>query len=275
MADKRSKPGQRGKKKGTTTKSASGKTAHGEGANSPEAAVDATVPRGNETAAEPAGQQPENNSPEAALTQAQSEEPIAAAAPEQTDGGKQGNETADEEDLIQERRVSKQHHVSSILNALLEEEIAEDPNAGMSSRFRYPVYVDALLGLGLLVAVAGFTIGLFKMYVTHEAQQHIMQGDYTTAITVLEHTPMPPVFTMDGANPDEALAQALYLDALQKFDAGANNDAWSELQKIRPGSKYFDQSQRLLSENFVPSDTILQCGVTTGDDAPVQARAQQ
>lgn len=172
-------------------------------------------------------------------------------------------------------RISKQHHVSTILDALLEEEIPEDPDAGMNRRFRYPIYVDALLGLGLLVAMAGFTVGLMKMFITHQAQQSIMQGDYSAAIRLLEETPMPPIFTMNGANPEETLAQAHYLNALQKFQSGKDSEAWTNLQRIRPGSHYFYQSQRLLGENYIPSRTILQCRLTAADAQVVNTNNEQ
>jgi hypothetical protein len=169
-------------------------------------------------------------------------------------------------------KISKQHHVSRILDAVLEEDIPADIDAGITKRFHYPVYVDGLLAFGLLVAVAGFTIGLFKMYVNHQAQQHIMQGDYKTAIAILQGSPTPPMFTVDGHDPDEALSQALYLDALHKFEDGDSNQAWVELQQIRPGSKYFDQSQRILAENFIPAETTLEC--TISNEASLQAASQ-
>lgn len=155
-----------------------------------------------------------------------------------------------------------QHHVSKILDAVLEEDVPEGDSADSQARFRCPVLVDGLLGAGLLIAVAGFTIGLFKMYVTHQAQQYILQQDYQRAIVLLHHNPLPPIFNVDGKEPDETLAQALWLDSLKKSESGDTNGALSELEQIRPGSKYFDEAQRTLADNFEPSGTVLQCSVS-------------
>lgn len=165
-------------------------------------------------------------------------------------------------------RTFTQHHVAKILDELLEEEIPEE--ALGKNRFRYPLVIDAVLALGLLIAVAGFTVGISKMFVTHQAQQYIMASDYRAAIMLLRSTPLPQAFGVDGSDPDEALSQALYLDSLTKFDKGENDPALKQLEQIRAGSKYFDQAQRLLTDNFVPADTMLECSIT--EDAQMQAQ---
>src|SRR5205814_10177421 len=77
------------------------------------------------------------------------------------------------------------HHVSKILDEVLEE--PEPPPGGR--RFRHPMILDLILRAGLLVAMGGFTVGLFKMYLVHSAQQAIWQHNYKAAIGILKGAP--------------------------------------------------------------------------------------
>jgi hypothetical protein len=137
-----------------------------------------------------------------------------------------------------------------------------------TKRRRYPLVFDILLAAGLLVAVGGFTIGLFKMYVTASAKQYMADSNYQAAISILRKNPLPPFFNVDGNDPNELLDQALYSDAMKRMSE--DNDlpgAISELEQIRPGSAYFDNAQKMLSENFEPSSTQLTGGVATDPPA--------
>ncbi len=148
------------------------------------------------------------------------------------------------------------HHVSRILDEVLEEPVRETPSG---RRFRHPMLLDFGLGIGLLVAMAGFTIGLFKMYLIHSADQSITQHNYKAAIALLKGSPLPACFNISGPDADELLSQALYLDAMEKIDVENDTDgAMKELSQIRPGSRYFSLAQEILSDNFVPSATTLQ-----------------
>lgn len=154
--------------------------------------------------------------------------------------------------------------VSKLLDDVLADAppVEADDSSQPTKRVRYPIFLDVLLGLGLLVAVAGFTIGLFKMYITHSAKQHLAEDNYTAAIEILRKNPLPPFFNVDGNDPRELLDQALYSDAMKRITE--ENDvkgALAELEQIRPGSAYFDNAQEILSENFEPSTTTLTGGV--------------
>lgn len=154
--------------------------------------------------------------------------------------------------------------VHKILTEVLEEAppLTEDGEIVLRKRIRYPLFIDLALGLGLLVAVAGFTIGLFKMYVTHSAQQHMADNNYEAAINVLKKNPLPPFFSVDGNDPQELLDQALYADAMKRMTEEQDVDgALRELEQIRPGSQYFDNAQQIIAEKFLPSSTMLTGGV--------------
>jgi hypothetical protein len=164
-----------------------------------------------------------------------------------------------------------QHHVSHLLDEVLDEP-EPPPNA---RRLRHPMVLDLILGVGLLVAMGGFTIGLFKMYVVHSAQQSIFQHNYKAAIGMLKGVPAPGLFSIPGADPDELLNQALYLDAMDKLEVDNDTDgALKELQQVKAGSRYFSLSQQIIEENFTPSSTTLQAGATAtpADAVPIEER---
>src|SRR5580704_202115 len=104
------------------------------------------------------------------------------------------------------------HHVSNILD-----EVLETPEP--SRRFRSTMVMDLLVGFGLLVAMAGFSTGLMRMYVAHSAEQNIIQGNYRAAISLLSGSSFPGFFASPGVDSNELLNQALYLDAIEKLDA--------------------------------------------------------
>lgn len=144
---------------------------------------------------------------------------------------------------------------NKILEKVLEEEPLpmEPPKA-----IRFSMIFDVLLAVGLLVAMGGFTFGLFKMYLTHQAEQSILQQNFQAAISLLQGSRLPGVFGLNS-EAEELLAKALYLDAIEKIETGTDPDgALKELEQIRPGSSYFVPAQSILSENFTPSTTTLQ-----------------
>lgn len=131
-------------------------------------------------------------------------------------------------------------------------------------RFKQPMLFDLFLAFGLLLAVAGFTTGLMRIYITHMAKQSINQHNYKAAITILKRNPVPDFFSgFVGANPNELLNQALYLDALTKLEANSEDQAaLSQLSKITPGSRFFHLAQEILEENTKPSKLKLNSGAT-------------
>lgn len=148
-----------------------------------------------------------------------------------------------------------QHHVSNILD-----EVLEQPKLGTDKHgYKHPMVLDLILAAGLLVAMGGFTIGLINIYITHQAEQSIMQRNYRAAITVLKGAPLAGFFTMPGADPADLLNQALYLDAMERLDAnGEDETALKDLEKIQAGSRYFDIAQEILKEHFKPADRQLE-----------------
>lgn len=117
-------------------------------------------------------------------------------------------------------------------------------------KFKQPMLFDLLLALGLLVAVAGFTTGLMRIYITHMAKQNINQHNYRAAITILKRNSVPEFFSGFGSDPNELLNQALYLDALNKLEANSEDQAaLSQLGKITEGSRFYDLAQKILKEN--------------------------
>ena len=163
-----------------------------------------------------------------------------------------------------------QHHVSRLLDEVLEEPTQT------GRRFKHPMILDLALAIGLLSALGGFTIGLFKMYLTHSAEQSITQRNYKAAIAILKGAPLPGFFTIAGSDPEELLSQALYLDAMEKFVMENDVDeALRELQQIRPGSRYFNLAQELIDEKAEPSPTFLQGGtqqIETSPEVPQQKK---
>jgi hypothetical protein len=149
-----------------------------------------------------------------------------------------------------------QHHISKILDEVLDE--PDEPAPG-GRAYKHRMFVDLLLGIGLLVATGGFTIGLMKIYITHAAQQSIAQRNYKAAISILRDSPLPGLFTMQGSDPEELLNQALYLDAMEKLDAdGEDTAALKELGKIQVSSRFFDLAQEILKEHHKPSAVQLE-----------------
>jgi len=150
-----------------------------------------------------------------------------------------------------------QHHVSKILDEVLEETApSETPQ-----HFRHPMLVDLVLGVGLLIALGGFAAGLMRMYIAHSAEQSIIKNNYKAAIAILKGTPLPSVFEPPGSEPRELLDKAYYLDAMEKLSAYSEDQAaLKELESIEAGSPFFDLAQTILKEHFKPSAITLQGG---------------
>lgn len=155
------------------------------------------------------------------------------------------------------------HHVSKILDEVLHDPEIIDP-VGKSEelpkrRLKHPMALDLSVAVGLLLAVAGFTAGLMRMYVDHSAELCLMKNDYSAAVILLEGAPLPFFLNTPGSHSRELLDRAHYLDATQKLMVSQNDpSALKELEKIYPGSKLFDYSQEILTEHFTPSQTTLQ-----------------
>jgi hypothetical protein len=119
-----------------------------------------------------------------------------------------------------------------------------------SPTYRHPLFIDALLAAGLLVAVGGITLGLVKFYITQEAKLDISQRRYSQAISVLQGAPLPGWFAMKSEqedSPEELLNQAYYLDAMEKLDTNKSDvSAIKELEKIEPGSRFYKMANEIL-----------------------------
>lgn len=159
----------------------------------------------------------------------------------------------------------QQQHVSRILDAVLEEPVEENAS---HHGFKHPLFLDVILAVGLLVAMAGFSIGMFKIYITHSAKQSINQQNYSAAIALLKGTPLPGFFNIAGSEDSvELLNRALYLDAISKLEINREDQsALDELQQIRPGSGYFELAQDLLRDNSPPPKLQLEGGTTHDAD---------
>ena len=153
----------------------------------------------------------------------------------------------------------QQQRVSRILDAVLDEPVQD--SAGHHG-FKHPLFLDVVLAVGLLVAMAGFSIGMFKIYITHSAKQSINQQNYRAAIALLKGTPLPGFFNISGSEDSiELLNRALYLDAISKLEINRDDaSALEELQQIRPGSGYFELAQDLLRDNSPPPKMQLEGG---------------
>lgn len=159
-----------------------------------------------------------------------------------------------------------QHHVSHLLSDVLQDNADDSPPI---KGLRFPMILDLLLGLGLLVAVGGFTVGLFHMYIVHSASQCISESRYKAAIVVLKAAPLPQLFTRAGSDTEELLSKALYLDAMDKLESGTDvNEALKELAEIGYGSKYFTLAQEAINENTEPATMMLQGGAETTETNP-------
>ncbi|MBX9694536.1 MAG: hypothetical protein K2Z81_19270 [Cyanobacteria bacterium] len=146
---------------------------------------------------------------------------------------------------------------------MLEEVLEQPPEEKAKRIFKQHMFFDVLLGFGLLVAVAGFTIGMMRIYVTHMAKQSINQHNYKAAISMLKKDPVPELFEGFGADPNDLLNQALYLEAMEKLDANPEDPtALAQLGKISAGSRYFPLAQEILDKNTVPSELKLQGGTS-------------
>jgi len=158
-----------------------------------------------------------------------------------------------------------QQRVSRILDAVLEEPVEESSS---HHGFKHPLFLDVILAAGLLVAMAGFSIGMFKIYITHSAKQSINQQNYRAAIALLKGTPLPGFFNIAGSEDTvELLNRALYLDAISKLELNRDDQAAiDELQQIRPGSGYFELAQDLLRDNSPPPKLQLEGGASHDAD---------
>jgi hypothetical protein len=134
----------------------------------------------------------------------------------------------------------------------LDSVLEQDP---VMRTFKQPMLFDVVLAIGLLVAVAGFTTGLMRIYITHMAKQSINQHNYKAAITILKRNPVPEFFSGFGSDPNDLLNQALYLDAMTKLEANnEDQSALSQLSKITSGSRFFHLAQDILSANGKPPE---------------------
>lgn len=159
---------------------------------------------------------------------------------------------------------AQQSHISKILDEALEFTPAQEGGRA----YKHPILLDFALACGLLLAMAGFTIGLVKIYITHSAKQSITQRNYRAAIELLKGAPFPGWFVVSGRDPHELLSEAYYLDATEKLDAnGDDPTALSELQKIPPGSDFFKIAQELIREHTSPSAVMLE-GQAQHDASP-------
>jgi hypothetical protein len=182
-----------------------------------------------------------------------------------------------------------QHHISRILDDALEESSAE---AEVPARFKHhPMMIDVALALGLLIAMGGFSAGLFRMYIAHSAEESIAKGNYKAAITLLECAPLPDLFAPPGSEPKEILDRALYLDAIQKLDTSAEaaeaipetvpdatKEAIKELEKIEPGSRFFELAQVIINEHFKPAPMTVSGQITQEEhlsEKELKARSRQ
>lgn len=184
-------------------------------------------------------------------------------APDQEAQSSDGNGSSDSAS-DQSQTALHAHHVSKILD-----EVLDEPEEAVTRRhLKHPMILDLVLAVGLLAAMGGFTVGLFKMYLTHSAEASITQHNYKAAIAILKGAPVPGFFAIPGADPDELLNQALYLDAMDKLEVDNDVDgAMKELQAIRPGSRYFALAQEIIEENYTPSVTTLQGGTSVSAPA--------
>lgn len=193
------------------------------------------------------------------------------AEPTKPGAGSAGGGTADRTGQPQAGEGTlAQQRISGILQAVLDDEEAA---SGSKSR-RYPWYIDAALGIGLLLVVGGFSLGMFKMYISHQAKLSIEEGNYQAAIALLKGNPVPSFINLGGDrddDPDELLARALYMDAMKKMDNNDIKGGLAQLMQIRSGTHEFATAQKILEDNFEPSSTQLTGGVV--DDVQNNGRA--
>jgi hypothetical protein len=173
-------------------------------------------------------------------------ESIDSAAPAETSEAASSTDKTDK-GVAGERKEEdpKFHrHQAKIFNELLERTAPEIKAEG--STYRHPVIIDGLLAVGLLIAMAGFTLGAVKIYIVHEARHDITDRRYTEAISLLKSAPLPGLFQVNGESPEDLLDQAHYLDAIEKLDVDKSDQAaLHELDSIRPGSRFFEMANNI------------------------------
>jgi hypothetical protein len=152
-------------------------------------------------------------------------------------------------DAAKAEEEAKAHRAQAkIFNDLLEKTAPEIKSEGKT--YRHPVIIDGLLALGLLVAMAGFTLGAVKIYIVHEARHDITERRYREAIVLLRSAPLPGLFQVNGESPEDLLDQAHYLDAIEKLDIDKGDQAaLRELDAIRPGSRFFEMANNIKDEH--------------------------
>jgi hypothetical protein len=119
--------------------------------------------------------------------------------------------------------------------------------------------------------VGGFMLGIMNMWIAHQAKENIMHRNYKAAITMLRGLPFAGFFNIAGSDPAELLSQALYQEAMEKLDANDQDaSAVEELDKIPPGSAFFDNAQEIVKEHTTASVTQLQ-GKAEHEATPAEA----
>lgn len=135
--------------------------------------------------------------------------------------------------------------------------------------FRYPIVIDLVLTLGLLLVAGGFTVGLFQMYLLHAAEKSINDHNYKAAIGILRDSPIPEFLRFGAADTTELLNQALYLDAMDKIEQHTDMTlAVRQLKQIKPGSRYYHFAQETLSDIVIPPGNGKSGAVPTKDNTP-------
>jgi hypothetical protein len=173
-----------------------------------------------------------------------------------------------DKDAEENSKSLSKHHVSKILTEVLDQsndEVAEAAQGDKPAQMRglkHPIAIDIVLACGLIFAVGGFTTGLLHMYVNHLAEQSLKRNDYPAAVALLDGMPQ---YFLDSESKD-LFDRALYLDAMQKLTSNPEDKvAVRELDRIMPGSQFFDSSQEALTEHFKPSAITLTCGTSKVD----------
>jgi hypothetical protein len=158
-------------------------------------------------------------------------------------------------------------HVSKLLSDVLEQsaddvpEVVQGDKPANGRSHKHPIAIDIVLACGLIFAVGGFTTGLLHMYVNHLAEASLKRNDYGAAVALLDG--MPQYFLASDSDSKDLFDRALYLDAMQKLTSNPEDKvALKELDRIMPGSQFFESSQEELTEHFKPSAVTLNCGTS-------------
>lgn len=85
------------------------------------------------------------------------------------------------------------------------DEVLEEPEEFANRHNRHPLVVDFLLAACLLATMGAFSAGLVKMYVSHSAEQSIIQRNYPAAITLLEGAPFPDLLVHQAPSQENYL----------------------------------------------------------------------